>query len=160
MAIILLPSIAFYLLTKKPRKNYVVMLSLFCFDVFLWNLSIFLINIVGAASPYAVLLAKIGAVGLIFIAPLIFHFIVAYTGYLKTKIWYPIVYGPAFLLLLSLPGKYYVEGVATKGFGVEPVYGPLLQVNDTIAMVLVIFSTFLIFRYILSGENFPCASIL
>jgi len=147
LAVIFLPSIAFYLLTKKPRKAYITVLSLFCLDVFLWNMSIFLINIVGVDSPYALPLAKMGAAGLIFIAPLLFHFIVSYTGYLETKIWYPLVYGPAFLLLLSLLNGYYVEGVAVRGFGIEPVYGPLLQANDMIALILVIFSTFLIFRY-------------
>ncbi|MBW1933776.1 MAG: PAS domain S-box protein, partial [Deltaproteobacteria bacterium] len=147
MAVIFLPSIAFYLLAKKPRKAYITVLSLFCLDVFLWNISIFLINLVGANSSYALPLAKIGAVGLIFIAPLIFHFIVSYTGYLETKVWYPLVYGPAFFLLPFLLNGYYVEGVAVRGFGIEPVYGPLLQANDMIAITLVIFSTFLIYRY-------------
>ena len=147
MATISLPSIAFYLLTKKPRKNYVVVLSMFCFDVFLWNASVLLINILGADSPYSLIAAKIGAAGLIFLAPLLFHFIVSYTGYIKTRLWYPLVYGPAFFLFLSLFTEYYVEGVVIKGFGVEPIYGPLLQANDLIALIIVILSTFLIYRY-------------
>jgi len=147
MAAISLPSIAFYLLTKKPRRTYVTVLSMFCFDLFLWNLSIILINILGVENPYSVSVAKIGAAGLILVAPLLFHFIVAYTDYIKTKLWYPLVYGPAFLLLLSLFTNYYVEGVVIKGFGVEPVYGPLLQANDLIGLIIIIFSTLLIFRY-------------
>ncbi len=147
VAIISLPSIIFYLLIKKPRKPYVTVLSVFCLDIFLWNISILLINVIGENNSYALLLAKIGAAGLILIAPLIFHFTVLYTGYLKTRIWLPLVYGPTIFLLLSMFSVYYVEGVAPKGFGIEPVYGPLLYVNDLIALVLIIFSTFLIFRY-------------
>ena len=147
IAALSLPSIAFYLLVRKPRKTYVTLLSIFCLDVFLWNISVLLINIFGADSPYSLIAAKIGAAGLIFLAPLLFHFIVAYTGYIKTRLWYPLVYGPAFFLFLSLFSEYYVKGVVVKGFGVEPAYGPLLQANDLIALIIVIFSTFLIYRY-------------
>ena len=147
VAAISLPSVAFYLLTKKPRRIYVTVLSAFCLDLFLWNISIALINILGVENPYSVVIAKIGSAGLILVAPIIFHFIVAYTGYIKTKLWYPLVYGPAFFLLLSLFTDYYVKGVTVKGFGVEPVYGPLLQANDLIALIIIIFSTLLIFRY-------------
>ncbi len=140
---IFLFSTAIYLLLRKPRKRYVLPLSLICWTVFLWNVGTVLTNITDGEIAWA----KTSTLGLVFLPPVIFHFSVEYTKFFKDK-YYLLAYAPAFLLAISLPLGYYVTGVEYRSYGFEPTYEFILfSINSWIGLFFVLFSTFILFKY-------------
>lgn len=140
---IFLFSIAVYLLSRKPRKEYVFPLAGICLSSFLWNVGIVLTNLTNGE----ILWAQISTLGLIIIPAVIFHFAAGYTGYIKAK-YYLIGYIPVIFLSILLAMGYYVTDVEYRVIGYEPVYNFFLfAINSWIGLFFIIFSTFLLFRY-------------
>lgn len=144
IASIFLFSIAIYLSLRKPRRKYIIPLISFCFAALTWNMGVMLTNVTNGS----ILWARISALGLIFIPPIIFHFAVEYTNFFEDK-YYLLAYVPAFLLVFSLPMGYYVTGVNRDlAYGIEPTYEFLLfSLNSWIGFFLVLFSIFILFKY-------------
>lgn len=140
---IFLFAIAFYFLFILPRRRYTLSLVLIFFASFFWNVGTVISNLTNGN----ILWAEIGTAGLIFVPAVILHFSAEYTGLFKRK-YYFIAYIPAIIFsILNFTG-YYIEKVEYKGIGFEPVYNEILfSLNSWIGLFMIIFSTFLLFKY-------------
>ncbi|HEC88123.1 MAG TPA: PAS domain S-box protein [Thermoplasmata archaeon] len=140
---IFLFSIAIYFLFLLPRKKYILSLVLICLASFFWNAGTVLTNL----TDGEILWAEIGTAGLIFIPSVIFHFSAEYTGFFKKK-YYLFAYLPAIIVTALNFSGYYIDKVEYKGIGFEPVYNEtLFSLNSWIGLFMIIFSTFLLFKY-------------
>lgn len=143
VASIFLFAIAIYFLFILPRRNYTFSLVLILFASFFWNVGTVLSNL----TDGNILWAEIGTAGLIFVPAVILHFSAEYTGIFKKR-YYLLAYIPAITFAILNFSGYYIEEVEYRRIGFEPVYNEtLFSLNSWIGLFMIIFSTFLLFKY-------------
>ena len=137
-------SVAVYLISIKPRRKYIIPLSLICIASFIWNTGTVLTNLTDGKNIHW---AEFGALGLVLIPSFVFHFASEYTNFFKRK-YYLLAYLPAIFLSICVFSECYVKGVTYLTIGYEPEYKTVpFLIGVWIGLFLTILSTFLLYKY-------------